>query len=199
MAGIAFFDFDGTITKHDTLFGIIRYAKGDEAFKQGMYKLLPSLIKFKLKIISAQEVKERVLTYFFKGMPLKEFREMCDDYGLRSQPVFIRSAARDAIVKHQAAGHRVIVVTASAEEWVRPFCLGMRVELIGSRLETDAEGRLTGKLSGLNCNGKEKVNRIKALVNLSDYSPIFAYGDSRGDRPMLALAGSNAVYKPFRY
>ncbi|HEY0274315.1 MAG TPA: HAD-IB family phosphatase, partial [Chitinophaga sp.] len=104
----------------------------------------------------------------------------------------------EAIQEHLAAGHRVIVVTASAEEWVRPFCQGMGIEVIGSRMETDAEGRLTGKLLGLNCNGEEKVCRIKAQVDLSAYTSIYAYGDSSGDRPMLALAGSNARFKPFR-
>lgn len=198
MAGIVFFDFDGTLTKTDTLFAIIRYIKGEKEFRRGMRKLLPHLIKFKLKLISAQAAKEKVLTYFFKGMPMAEFKAKCGEFGYMDLPVHIRKGARDTISEYLKEGFRVVVVTASAEEWVRPFCVGMRIELLGSKMEVDADGLITGKLLGLNCNGAEKVCRIKAHVNLEEYDPIHAYGDSSGDKHMLALAGRNAYFRPFR-
>jgi hypothetical protein len=42
-----------------------------------------------------------------------------------------------------------------------------------------------------------KVDRIRKHLTLSDYSAIYAYGDSRGDREMLEL-GMHSYYKPFR-
>lgn len=198
MAGLALFDFDGTITKTDTLFAIIRFVKGEKAFRRGMRKLLPHLVKFKLGYLSAQAVKEKVLTHFFKGMSMEDFRSQCGEFGYMELPLHIRKGARETIQQYVNEGTRVIVVTASAEEWVQPFCTGMRIELLGSRMEVDAAGCITGKLLGLNCNGEEKVCRIKAHVALSDYDPIHAYGDSTGDKPMLALAGEHAHFKPFR-
>ena len=49
----------------------------------------------------------------------------------------------------------------------------------------------------LNCHGKEKVRRINEAFNLADYSSVYAYGDTPGDRYMLAIANYK-FYKPFR-
>jgi hypothetical protein len=53
------------------------------------------------------------------------------------------------------------------------------------------------RLIAANCYGQEKVTRICAELDLSEYNSIYAYGDSSGDKPMLALA-DKAFYKPFR-
>ena len=47
---------------------------------------------------------------------------------------------------------------------------------------------LTGEFKGKNCNGEEKVKRIKAHLMLSEYDEILAFGDSSGDEAMLSLA-----------
>ena len=67
--------------------------------------------------------------------------------------------------------------------------------LLATELEI-TEGKITGKLRGKNCHGEEKVARIKAAYDLSKFENIFCYGDSEGDKPMLALA-TQAHYKPF--
>ncbi|MDX1956231.1 MAG: haloacid dehalogenase-like hydrolase, partial [Chitinophagaceae bacterium] len=70
------------------------------------------------------------------------------------------------------------------------------IRLISSLLSEEGQ-RITGKLEGKNCNGEQKVVRIKEQFNLDEYKEIFAYGDSKGDRPMLQLA-THPSYKPFR-
>jgi phosphoserine phosphatase len=56
---------------------------------------------------------------------------------------------------------------------------------------------ITGKIVGKNCHGEEKVRRIMEQYVISDYSSIHAYGDTSGDRPMLALA-HHSFFRPFR-
>ncbi|HEY0608667.1 MAG TPA: haloacid dehalogenase-like hydrolase, partial [Chitinophaga sp.] len=77
-----------------------------------------------------------------------------------------------------------------------PWCASMGITCIATQLEVKDE-RLTGNILGLNCNGEEKVCRIRAQYNLEQYENIYAYGDSNGDKAMLAIAGT-AIYKPFR-
>lgn len=108
----------------------------------------------------------------------------------------IRPGAKAEIAKHQAEGTRVIVVTASAENWVAPWCKEMGIECIGSKLAVQ-DGKITGMLTGLNCNGDEKVCRIEAAVDLKAYGKIYAYGDSSGDKQMLAIA-QEPNFRPFR-
>ncbi len=142
-------------------------------------------------------MKEIMLGFFFKGTPLEKFQALCRDYCAKALPKHIRPGALAEIKAHQAAGRRVVVVTASAEDWVKPWADTLGIECIGSRLETK-DGKLTGKLTGLNCNGEEKVCRINAHITLADYNTVYAYGDSSGDKQMLALAGSNGHFRPFR-
>lgn len=63
----------------------------------------------------------------------------------------------------------------------------MEFELISTKLKSINEIS-TGKYLGANCYGFEKVRRIIEKYNLSEYNEIYAYGDSKGDLPMLQIA-----------
>jgi len=88
---------------------------------------------------------------------------------------------------HNREGHRIIVVSASLECWLKPWCASNGLELIATKMEVTS-GKLTGRFNGKNFHGIEKVNRIKILITLNEYENIFAYGDSSGDLPILELA-----------
>ncbi len=87
---IAFFDFDGTITRADTLFEIIRFHKGAAALYAGMAILSPLLVMFKLKLIGNQRMKEIVLRFYFKDTPLSEFQQQCDAFCRERLPALLR-------------------------------------------------------------------------------------------------------------
>ena len=55
---------------------------------------------------------------------------------------------------------------------------------------------LTGRLYEGNCNGQEKVNRICAKYDLANLIDSYGYGNSNGDKPMLALV-NHKYYKYF--
>jgi HAD superfamily phosphoserine phosphatase-like hydrolase len=78
-------------------------------------------------------------------------------------------------------------VTASAEEWVKPWCDMLGIGCISTLLEKK-KGMITGHIYGINCNGEEKVNRIRQRFDLATFGDIYAYGDTSGDKPMLQLA-----------
>jgi HAD superfamily hydrolase (TIGR01490 family) len=184
---IAFFDFDGTITHRDTLFEIIRFQKGDAALYAGLALLAPALVMMKCKLISKQKGKEIVLRHFFKGMPIEEFRDKCAAFCRDALPKMIRENAKQEIQQHLKKGNRVVVVTASAQEWVNPWAECMGIECIGTELEV-IDAKVTGRILGINCNGEEKVRRIRQQYNLPTYGDIYAYGDTSGDKPMLQMA-----------
>ena len=193
---IAFFDFDGTVTCRDTLFEIIKYQKGKRALYTGLIKLSPWLIAMKLHIISTDAAKEKVLTFFFKGTPIQDFQRKCDEFIATKLPRLIRSHALKEINKHKQSNTTVVIVSASADNWIAGWCRQNHIQCIATKLEL-ADGKVTGRIDGKNCNGIEKVNRIKAAFQLESYETILAYGDTKGDKPMLSLAAF-AYYKPFR-
>lgn len=193
---IAFFDFDGTITTRDTLLEIIKYQKGTARFYLGFILNAPFLLLFKLGIISNQSAKERMLTHFFGKMSLPVFQEKCDAFAQEVIPTLVRPKAMAEIEKLKSLNAEIVIVSASAENWISEWCKKNNLQLAGTRLETNGV-RLTGKIAGINCHGEEKVRRIKERYDLSQYQEIYCYGDTNGDKPMLGLA-TIQFYAPFR-
>ncbi|MBL0702400.1 MAG: HAD-IB family hydrolase [Sulfurospirillum sp.] len=193
---LALFDFDGTITTDDSLIKFIRYAVGDVKTAWGMILLSPMLVAFKLKLIPNYKAKQWMLSYFFKGIAQEKFADIASEYSLKHIDTITREKAMSRIAWHKEQGHCVVVVSASLECWLKPWCDRNGLELIATKLEIK-DARVSGRLLGQNCYGQEKVNRINELYDLAQYDYVYAYGDSRGDVEMLAL-GNESFYKPFR-
>ncbi len=196
MKRIAFFDLDGTITTKDTMFELIRHQKGNRKFYFGFLVNIPVLAALKLKLLSNQAAKEKLLSYFFRGADVAVFQSSCDAFAADTLPLLIRPGVLEEIKKLQQKGFHVTIVSASAENWIKKWTDQMAVGLISTQLEV-IDDKLTGKIAGKNCNGAEKAARIKSMYNLSEFDDIYCYGDSNGDKQMLALA-TKAHYKPFR-
>lgn len=196
MKKLALFDFDGTITTADTFVEFIRFNKSFLRFAIGFLLLSPVIIAFKLKLYPNWKAKELVITYFFKGTPLSDFEKMCHHFYTNKLKTLIRPKALEEIAKHHAAGYDVCIVSASPELWIKDWAEEQNVKLIGTKLEVK-NNQITGKIAGNNCYGFEKECRVKAAYDLPTYDVIEAYGDSSGDKELLALAHS-AHFKPFR-
>jgi phosphatidylglycerophosphatase C len=193
---IAFFDFDGTITTRDSLLEFIKFSKGRPHFYLGFLLNSPWLLAYKVGLISNQAAKERIMRFFFGGMSMPAFQSLCDRFSAEVLPGLVRPKARMEIERLRALDTRIVIVSASPENWLSDFSKQSGADLIATRLATKGE-RITGRIEGLNCHGEEKVIRIKKAYRLSDYDERYAYGDSRGDRPMLALA-TISFFRPFR-
>lgn len=192
---IAFFDFDGTITKQDTFLEFIKYSKGYFNFYTGFFLLSPIIFLFKIKFIPNWKAKELVLTYFFKDTCVDDFEKSCLAFSEKIIPKLVRTNALYEIKKHLNNETRVVVVSASPENWLKHWCEKHKLELIGTNLEI-CNGKITGNILNKNCYGIEKVNRINEVINLKEYLNIYAYGDSNGDKQMLKIA-THAYYKYF--
>ncbi len=196
MKNLALFDFDGTITTNDSLIKFIRFAVGDVKFIFGMILLSPMLTVYKLKLIPNYKAKQYMLSYFFKGMSEEKFMQVANEYSLNQIKTILRPKAIEKITWHKKQGHKIVIVSASIECWLKPWCDENNLNLIATKLEIK-RNIITGKFLTKNCYGMEKVNRIQELYKLSDYDYIYVYGDSHGDKELLAL-GDESFYKPFQ-
>jgi len=193
---LALFDFDGTITTNDSLIKFIRFVVGDARFIWGMILLSPILTVYKLKLIPNYKAKQYVLSYFFKGMSEKKFMQVANEYSLKHIDSILRPKAMEKIEWHKEQGHKIIIVSASIECWLKSWCDKKNLDLIATKLEIK-DGIVTGKFLTKNCYGIEKINRVNENYDLNEYDYIYAYGDSHGDKELLELA-DESFYKPFR-
>lgn len=185
MKSVALFDFDGTITNRDSFYLFLKYCFGIQKLWMGGVALSPVLAAYKMKFYSAGETKQRVVSYYFKGWTKSHFYKYGEEFARDVLPRYIRDVALSRIDWHRSQGHQIFVVSASLEEWLRPWCAMNDVGLISTRLKY-VNDVFTGKFLTPNCTGREKVKRIECLGMKS--KKIYAYGDSVGDAEMLKYA-----------
>ena len=178
------FDFDGTLTTRDTLIAFIRYACGTPRFLFGFLLHAPLLVLMKLRLYSNGKAKQRVFSWFFKGMPIETFDTLCQDFA-RTHRHLLRPDTVRVLEQALAEGAEVLIVSASIDNWVQPFFPSVTV--LGTQVEV-IDGCLTGRFLTPNCYGQEKVRRILAIHPDRSSYHLTAYGDSRGDRELLAFA-----------
>ena len=193
MKKIYAFDFDGTLTTKDTLLEFIRFAKGTLAFGLGFLRYTHLLVLMKLGLYPNWKAKQKVFAHFFKDTTLDDFDAICQAFAASSKHL-LRPKGIEAINQALNEGSEVLIISASIDNWVQPFFADVKV--LGTQIEV-VDGKLTGCFLTKNCYGEEKVNRLKAIYpNRQDYH-LTAFGDSRGDKELLAWA-DESFFKPFR-
>lgn len=196
------FDFDGTLTTRDTLLVFISHARGRWALVWALLLYSPLLVAMKLHLVDNGRMKESLFGHFFRGMSERDFDALCEDFA-RQYPHIFRAEGLKTIERALNNGDRVVIISASIDRWVRP-CLDQfmvhrdEFVVIGTEIEV-VEGLLTGRFATPNCYGPEKLRRLKEWLRSQggEEPHIIAYGDSSGDKELLAYADER-YYKPFR-
>lgn len=195
MSSIAFFDFDDTISEGDSLWHFLRYSFTPLQLGLTFISISPSMVLYKLKLMKNDKAKSHLFRAFFSDMTTEAFDKLAKDFSNKKLDSMIKQSALERIQWHQQEGHEVVVVSASPINWLQPWCTKQGIKVIGTQLASES-GKITGEFVGKNCYGKEKENRINKAYNLKSYESIYAYGDSKGDKEMLALA-DHSYYRSF--
>ena len=186
---VAAFDFDGTLTRRDTLLPFLRYFVGTTGFVAMMTRMTPVLLAYALGMLRNDQAKESLLRCFLGGQPLAQVEAAGTRFASSSLPALLRITALERFKWHKRQGHTCVLVSASLAHYLEPWARQAGFDhVIASRLETDALGCVTGRLVEGNCYGAEKARRLRVLLAPRQSCTLYAYGDSRGDREMLALA-----------
>jgi len=189
---VAAFDVDGTLTTSDCVVPFLRRTAGTSRLVGRMLRS-PFTLAGAVVRRDRNALKAASAAAAFRGVPVATLEA---DGALFAREVFDRRLRADvvrALRGHLDDGDTVLLVSASFEVYLRPLAELLGVDdVLAVRLATDDQGVLTGCLDGPNCRGPEKVVRLhdwldrhaggRAAVHLS------AYGDSTGDRELLADA-----------
>lgn len=193
MATLVLYDFDGTLTKQDSLWHFLRFASPSTwAFTKKMLGFLPIYLRYRMGLQNNHQSKEQLLSLFFKDKTVEEMQALGASFAEQVLPKLLVDEKMAQLHKHVEHDREVVLVSASLELYLQPWCNAMGIGLIGTKL-ADNNGVITGKYDGKNCWGPEKARRVKAQFHLEEYHHILAYGDSRGDKEMLMLQKNTKV------
>ena len=183
---LALFDFDHTVTTGDSYARFLRRVATPRQLAQANWKIGPWLLGYRAGLVSAEGLRARVTRMTFAGRDAGEVAAHGEPFARDALPGMLRPEVMRQIGWHRSQGHEIALVSASLDLYLQPWCELHGLALICNRLET-ADGRLTGRYLGGDI-GRHKAREIRARYDLPRYERIHAYGDSREDKPMLALA-----------
>ncbi|MGD2103470.1 MAG: HAD-IB family hydrolase [Acidimicrobiia bacterium] len=201
MTSVAFFDLDKTIiAKSSTL-----------AFTRPMFKagLLSGSTLAKAGIAQAyyqafgadhdqlERVKEELAT-ITKGWDREEVEALVTETVDQVVTPLVYAEALAIMEEHRGSGRRVVVISASPEEIVRPLCRYLGIDdVIATKAAVDEDGKYTGELE-LYAYGPGKAEAMRAMAEAEglDLEDSYAYSDSMTDLPMLEVVGHPVVVNP---
>jgi phosphatidylglycerophosphatase C len=186
---IAVFDFDGTLVAGDSFFRFVTWRRARLTVARDLFMTSPLLALYLLRFVGNERHKMALFSRSFAGMRIEDFEAMGKAFAAEQLPAMIRKEAWKRLCAHKDQGHRIAVVSASLETWIRPWTDAHNVDMLLASKPEVSQGRLTGRLEGVNCIGPEKTRRLFSTLpkNRASYE-IYAYGDSRGDFDLLAAA-----------
>ncbi len=185
---VALFDFDGTVTNRDSLLPFLWQLFGPLRLAGFAILMSPLLLGYVLRIVPNGVAKERLLGRMLGGMRLSRLREQAERFAANTLPQMVRPESAERIAWHQAQGHRVIIVSASLELYLKPWATALGIEDVLATRLAEEQGRAASRFEGVNCFGEEKAQRIRDYLGDVAGLELYAYGDSKGDTQMLAMA-----------
>lgn len=166
------YDFDGTIYRGDSTVDFYLFALKK---KPGLLRYLPKqmwgAILYVMKRIGKTEFKE----YFYSFLSGMDGEKLLDDFWKQNRD----KIGRWYLDRQQPDD---MIISASPEFLLKPICesLGIRC-LIASKVDIRS-----GKYTGRNCRGKEKVLRLAQEYHISHIDQF--YSDSNSDLPLAQMA-----------
>jgi phosphatidylglycerophosphatase C len=191
--GVAAFDFDGTISKRDTLVPFLAKVAGPARFAGVCARLGLSGARRNVDIRNRDEVKEEMIRLLFAGRSEDELRSRGEVYARDLLSDSLRPMVVDRLHRHRERDHRTVVVSASLVYYLDPVARAFGIDgVIGVEPEV-VDGVLTGALARPNVRAEEKAVRLREWMGAGPEDPLdgvrlWGYGNTSGDHALLEMS-----------
>jgi phosphatidylglycerophosphatase C len=193
---LALFDFDGTISILDStqIFYKFLYKSKLMFFFYHYVFCIREILFYRLCLISYLKLKEKRLKIHTSRFNDFEFSAIIEEFYLKEFFKLLNPKAIDRVHWHKNRGHEVWIISGSYDFILEKWSSECSINLIANNTSLIHSKRC---IQGNDVNFEEKVERLCNKVDLNQYSGIYAYGDSKGDMPMLNIANFK-YFRPFR-
>lgn len=199
---IAIFDLDYTLTKRGT-WGRFTW----QLVKSRPHLWIPLLVsalltqrRYKKGLIERVEVKKAMMRYSMKGRSKTALEMAAKKFAAAEVPNKLRPGGLRKLKEYQAAGCKVIIISAAIDILVKEIAILLNVEdFLATDMDWTDDGKVKIGFASPNCYGQEKVHRFNAylkerpeLQNL----PRIMYSDSHSDIYLMKLCDEAVAVHP---
>ncbi len=199
---VAAFDFDGTLTRRDTLIPFLARGLGWPRLLIAFFKCSPWLAGYALRWVANDVAKAKLLRATLARRSALELEGWTTQWLAKDFPGQLQHWTMARLAWHKGAGHCCVMVSASPDVYLARVAAQLGFDgLICTELQVanvdvsgdQSTGYLTGEMQTPNCYGEQKVLRLNSwLIERFgaglDGVELYAYGDTRGDLPLLHMA-----------
>lgn len=183
------FDVDGTITRTDCVRPFLERLGGRRSMVLAVARRPVETVVGGVQR-DRDRLKQVLVGGVYRGRQVDEVDETGRAFARVVSATMLRADVIGRLRWHQGLGHRTVIVSASMRSYLVPLAESLGIDHVMCTEVAAADGRYLAHLDGGNCRGDEKAVRLRAWMvaeQLGD-ATLWAYGDSSGDRAMLAAA-----------
>jgi HAD superfamily hydrolase (TIGR01490 family) len=200
---LALFDLDGTLLPRDSdhAFGEFLVQQGwvdDGEFRRANDRFYADYLEGRLDMTAYVDFA----TAAWRSRPLAEQRRVLDVFVAEVVRPMLHPSAHALVRRHQDAGDRLALVTATNDFVTRPIATLLGIDtLIATELERDARGHATGRVAGVPAFREGKVLRVQSWLaglgtSLAAAPRSTFYSDSTNDLPLLEAVSHPVATNP---
>ena len=191
---VAAFDVDGTLTVRDCVRPFLLRVGGWPGMSRAVLgRPLTALTATARR--DRDRLKELIVGGVLRGRNVAQVEALGELFAEQVHDGWLRSDTVARLRWHQRAGHRIVLVSASLGPYLRPLGRRLGVDDVLCAEPMQVGEQFSDGLAGANCRAGEKVRRLEAwlLERRLDQATVWAYGDSAGDRELLARADHSVL------
>ncbi len=186
---VAAFDVDGTLTVRDCVGPFLLRVGGWSGLTRAVLHK-PAAALGAAGRRDRDRLKELLVGGVLRGRKVAQVEALGEEFAQHVEADWLRADTLERLRWHQRAGHRIVLVSASLGPYLRPLGrrLGVDDVLCAEPLRSGDE--FADGLDGANCRAQEKVRRLDQWLAERSWqdATVWAYGNSAGDRELLARA-----------
>ena len=199
VAGVAFFDLDGTLVVGQTTLLLVRFLRRVGIVTRA-YLVGTGLwfVGYKLRLLKVTERSRHQGGRVFEGRSEADVERLMQRFTEEELAPRFHQAAIAALSEHQAQGDRVVVISAALEPVVKAVCKRLGVaEFAGTVCEVH-DGHYTGRLLGPSPHAGEKERVAAGYMRQwgVDAAECWAYADHGSDLTLLRSVGRPVAVNP---
>jgi phosphatidylglycerophosphatase C len=196
---VAAFDVDGTLTVRDCVAPFLAAVGGRRGVVSAFARRPLASVGATVRR-DRDRLKEIFVGGVLGGRSIERVERIGEEFAARVHASWLRDDTVERMRWHQRMGHLVVLVSASLGPYLRPLGRRLGVDDVLCAEPARAGDCFGNGLDGANCRAAEKVRRLDAWLasrQLGD-AVVWAYGDSDGDRELLARADHPLLVKGLR-